>query len=273
MLPHSRARRIDPNKPAFVPLLLSRRSSVVTIQDASFADAKAGLAHACFERALPLGGDLGVARQRKLLRRAKAEAQLAMDIDATLAEAHATPGMTLLFHGWDRKGAQKAMERTLELNSNSCLAHGCRAVLAVSAADVPRTLDEMRHALDLDPLNLLLRSEAAECCYWVRQYATAVAYASETLELHSHFPRAHFRVGPGARGIRQDRGIHSGVPSLGAARRAPGRSTHGRVSSRATVLREAQEWWDPLRPDAASNRQSGIVRLRVTKGSTRASVP
>jgi tetratricopeptide (TPR) repeat protein len=75
------------------------------------------------------------------------------------------------------------------------LAHGFRAVLASTILDRARTLAEMRRALEVDPLNLLLRAEAAECSYWVRDYAQASAYASQTLELDPSFPRAHFVLG------------------------------------------------------------------------------
>jgi tetratricopeptide (TPR) repeat protein len=165
------------------------------VQDPSFADAKAGLAHACFERAVPLGGDLPVTHQRELLSRARSAAKEALEIDGALAEAHAALGMILLFYDWDWPGAERALERALELDSNSWLAHAFRFVLASTTLDGGRALHEMQRAIELDPLNLLLRAEAAECCNWIRDYAQAVEYASQTLELDPSFPRAHFVLG------------------------------------------------------------------------------
>ena len=164
-------------------------------RDALLADAHAGLAHACFERAMPLGVDLSVARARELLSSAKLAAYQALRIDNTLGEAHAALGMALLFEDWDWPGSERAVENALEFNSNSWLAHGFRAVLASTVLDRTRVHAEMRRAIELDPLNLLLRAEAAECCYWVRDYEQAAAYASQTLELEPSFPRAHFVLG------------------------------------------------------------------------------
>ncbi len=164
-------------------------------RDASFAEALSGLAHASFERAGPLGVDLTVSRQRELLSRAKTGAQQALSIDPTLAEAQGVLGVVRLFLDWDWDGAAVALENALELDSNSCYAHAFRAVLASTTLDVARTLDEMRRALELDPLNLLVRAEAGECCYWVREYGQARAYVSETLELDPSFTRAHFVLG------------------------------------------------------------------------------
>jgi tetratricopeptide (TPR) repeat protein len=163
--------------------------------DPLFADAYAGLAHACFERAVPLGIDLGVAGARELLSKGKAAAHLALSADATLAEAHAALGMILLFRDWDWQCSEQALERALEFGPNSWLAHAFRGVLASTVLDGARTVNEMRRAIELDPLNLLLRAEAGECCFWIRNYPLAVAFASQTLELDSSYPRAHFVLG------------------------------------------------------------------------------
>jgi tetratricopeptide (TPR) repeat protein len=61
--------------------------------------------------------------------------------------------------------------------------------------DRSRTLRELRCALQFDPLNLSLRAEAAEVCFWIRDYPQAIEYASQTLELEPSFPRAHFVLG------------------------------------------------------------------------------
>jgi len=163
--------------------------------DPSFAHAYAGLAITCFARAVPLGSDLSVSGQRKLMDRAMQAATRALSLDETMAEAHAALGITLLFHDWDWHGAERALNRALELDSNSLAGHLFRGCLASTTSDCTRTLTEMRRAIELDPLNLSCRAEAAECCFWVRDYGQAVTYALQTLELNPSFPRAHFVLG------------------------------------------------------------------------------
>jgi len=164
-------------------------------QDPLFAEAHSGLAVACTLRAVPLGGELTLARHRELFGKGKAAAKQALAIDDTLAEAHAALGLILLFHDWDWQGAERALECALELDSNSGLAHLFRAALAATTLDGTRALREMRRAIELDPLNLYVRAEAAEGCYWIRDYAQAVEYASQALDLDPSFPRAHFVLG------------------------------------------------------------------------------
>jgi len=146
-------------------------------------------------RAAPLGTDLTVPRQRELLAKGKATAQQALTIDSTLADANAALGVILLTYDWDWHGAERAIERALELDNNSVIAHWSRAYLAATVQDGARTLCEMRRAIELDPLNLVVRAEGGEFCYWLRDYARAVEFALQTLDLDPSFPRAHFVLG------------------------------------------------------------------------------
>ena len=164
-------------------------------RDASFAEAHAGLAQACVGRAVPLGGGLSIREEKQLLARGKAAAERALRLDETLAEAHAALGLALLFNDWDWRGAERALERALELGPNCPFAHAYRATLASTKLDRAETLAELRSAIELDPVNLFIRAEAGEMCYWVRDYAQAIEYASQTLELDPSYPRAHFVLG------------------------------------------------------------------------------
>jgi tetratricopeptide (TPR) repeat protein len=136
--------------------------------------------------------------------------------------------MAVLFHDWDWRLAEGSLEHALELDYNSSYAHLFAAIIASIKLDGATALRELGHALDLDPLNFLSRAQAAECCYWIRDYARAIEYASQTLDLDSSFPRAHFVLGRvyEAQG-RIDAAIteyaHAGmitVRSAGVARRA-----------------------------------------------------
>jgi len=164
-------------------------------RDASLAGAHAGLAQSCGYRGVPFSAGLSVSEQRQFLTRAKAAAERAVGLDEALAEAHAAFGFALLFNDWDWRGAERALERALELAPGFALAHAYRAVVASTKLDRNQTLAELRRAIDLDPVNLLIRAGAAEMCYWIRDYAQAVEYASQTLELDPSFPRAHFVLG------------------------------------------------------------------------------
>jgi adenylate cyclase len=182
----------------FTPADLERAIShfeQAAARDPSFAEPHGGLANARLIRAVPLGTGLSTANAREYLTHSKAAATRALELDDTLAEAHAALGATLLFYDWNWREAELALDRALELDSNSFFTHSYRAVLASTRLDRPGTLREAACAVALDPLNLMVRAQMAECCYWIRDHSQAVAYASQVLELDSSFPRAHFVLG------------------------------------------------------------------------------
>jgi hypothetical protein len=55
--------------------------------------------------------------------KAKAAAQKAIDIDDTLAEAHAELGFTIFWYDWDWNASENQLKRALELDPNSAYAH------------------------------------------------------------------------------------------------------------------------------------------------------
>jgi TolB-like protein len=164
-------------------------------EDESFAEAYSGLAHACLMRGLPVGTGQSIDIQRKFLSKSQAAAEKAVNLNGKLAEAYAAIGFARLFHDWDWKGAEQALERALQVGYNCALAHGHRAILASTVLDHNRTMSELQIAVELDPVNLLIHAESGEVSYWVRDYAKAIGYALETLELDPSFPRAHFVLG------------------------------------------------------------------------------
>jgi TolB-like protein/lipopolysaccharide biosynthesis regulator YciM len=164
-------------------------------EDEAFAEAYSGLAHACLMRGLPVGTGHSVDIQRQFLSRSKAAAERAVNLNERLAEAYAAIGFARLFHDWDWRGAGQALDRALQVGYNCALAHGHRAILASTILDHDRTMSELRIAVELDPVNLLIHAESGEVSYWARDHSKAIAYALETLELDPSFPRAHFVLG------------------------------------------------------------------------------
>lgn len=63
-------------------------------------------------------------------------------------------GTVLLFQDWDWPGTESVLEKALELDPSSWVAHAFRGVLAATVLDRKQTLAEFRRAIELDLLNL-----------------------------------------------------------------------------------------------------------------------
>ena len=86
--------------------------------DPAYAQAYAGLADAC----LFLVSD-NVNGQKEMLARGRAALQKALEIDETLAEAHASLGLNAVNFDWDWAKAEQEFRRAIELNPNYATAY------------------------------------------------------------------------------------------------------------------------------------------------------
>ncbi|MGI8995600.1 MAG: protein kinase domain-containing protein, partial [Pyrinomonadaceae bacterium] len=154
--------------------------------DPNYALAYAGLAEAY--RSLTLFGEM---RPTEFLPQAKAAAQRAIEIDDTLAEAHAGLGFAILFYDWDWKTAEKQYQRALELNPNSADAHLAYAGLFSVTGRPAEALAEVKRARELDPLNLRANALEGQFLILAGQTDEGLARLQKTIELDPNFWFAH----------------------------------------------------------------------------------
>jgi tetratricopeptide (TPR) repeat protein len=164
-------------------------------QDPSYARAHAALAGAYIMRAMPFGVGMAVAEQHRLMALAKAAGERALQLDETLAVAHAMLASASLLQEWDWRRAREALDRAIRLEPSSSSAHALRAMAGACLMEREVTRREAERAVELDPLNLGQRAQVAETLYWVRDYEGAIRGAVETLAFDPAFPRAHFVLG------------------------------------------------------------------------------
>jgi TolB-like protein/DNA-binding winged helix-turn-helix (wHTH) protein/Tfp pilus assembly protein PilF len=108
----------------------------------------AGLAHV-YER----GTNLGFLPPRATYAKARAAAEQALRLDPANPEAHVYLADALLTIDYDWKGAQAEIQKALDLNANDPMAHEWNGTF-LSVQNKPElALEEMRKAVELDPLN------------------------------------------------------------------------------------------------------------------------
>ncbi|MEO7659150.1 MAG: hypothetical protein ABIV48_06005, partial [Pyrinomonadaceae bacterium] len=132
---------------------------------------------------------------------AKTAALKALEIDDSLAEAHATLGLVKQ-HDWDWPGAETEFRRAIELDPNYAMAHlwygGC---LSLIGRDDEVEAEYLR-ALELDPLSLVINTTVGVRFYGTRQYDKAIEQYRKTLELdpNSLWPRLRMAQALGTKG-------------------------------------------------------------------------
>ncbi|UCC83369.1 MAG: tetratricopeptide repeat protein, partial [Gemmatimonadota bacterium] len=169
--------------------------------DSSYALGYAGLAD-CYQ----MLGLYAVVRPREVVPRAKAAALRALEIDSTLAEAHASLGFIESWHEFDWSEAEAQFERALELDPSYAMAHLWYGVLLTYTGRSDEALTEIRRALELDPLSPIAYLNLGSTLRDLGRYDEAIEQYQMALELDPDFWHAHWNlwVVYAARGMHED---------------------------------------------------------------------
>ncbi|MFN2439013.1 MAG: adenylate/guanylate cyclase domain-containing protein, partial [Chitinophagaceae bacterium] len=139
-------------------------------EDAEFALPYASLAY-CYTliAAAGYGSIPGNVAETK----AKEAVMKALQIDETLAEAHAALGYIKLRIDWDWKGAEKEFKRAIELKPGYATAHEWYALFLAIHARLDEALREIQKAYELDPLSLNVNTGVARIYHFRNEYDKA----------------------------------------------------------------------------------------------------
>ncbi len=156
-------------------------------KDPNYALAYAGLAETYV-----LFTSYSVASAKDSMPQAKAAATRALELDDSLAEAHAALGRYLNYYEWDRIGAEKAFRRAIELNPNYATAHDWLGAENLALRErFDEALVSQRRAEELDPLSSSISANVSWTLYFARRYDEAIAQLNRTLTLDPNFFIAH----------------------------------------------------------------------------------
>jgi len=115
--------------------------------------------------------------------KAKAAALRALELDGSLAEAHASMGFVLFNYDLDHEAALKELETAIKLNSNYAQAHLWYAASLVWLGRNDEAVREVEQARNLDPLSVRMNTNVAYVYFLARQYDRAMLEARTALEL------------------------------------------------------------------------------------------
>jgi serine/threonine-protein kinase len=105
--------------------------------------------------------------------RAKAYARQALQLDASLAEAHSSLAWCLFVYDWDWAEAQRAFDRAIALDPRYPTAHQWYAFLLASGGQLEAALVEGHTAQELDPSSVSIRRTLGWLYYYARRYEQA----------------------------------------------------------------------------------------------------
>ena len=161
-------------------------------KDPNFALAYSGQAD-YFAYLTVLGGP-EVLSPKAAMTQARAVAAKALQLDPSLAEAHASMGNVLHNYDWDWAGAEREFRRAIELNPNYANAHHLYAHLLIETGRTDAALAEERQALELDPYSPFINNGMARLYYLSRQYGKAIAQCQIGLQINPQYLPARIQL-------------------------------------------------------------------------------
>src|SRR5213083_2319460 len=114
--------------------------------------------------------------------KAKEAATKALELDDTLAEAHAALAYAVFFADWDWPSAEREFKRAIELNPNSALSHRRYAEFLQTRGRFSESMAEGQRAQQLDPLSAEIVSQPGIVYQLTRRYDESIAQFQKALE-------------------------------------------------------------------------------------------
>ncbi len=159
------------------------------LEDPNYALAYTGLADA-----YNLLGFYGFLPPQVANQNARRAAQRALEVDPALAESHTSMGVVQVFD-WNWGSAEQEYLQAIQLNPNYVPARYWHAMFYSAQCRHPEAIEQIRQALEVDPLSFLLN--AIEGWIWLHahQFERAVERLRRALEIKPDFVFSYWLLG------------------------------------------------------------------------------
>jgi tetratricopeptide (TPR) repeat protein len=212
-------------------------------EDPTYAEAYAGLAEAYFLQASYSHRTISEVYPLE-----RAAALKALEIDPTLAYAHAMMGL-IERHDWNWAGAEAQLKRAIELNPNFLRAQSGYAIILTHQRRFDEALVEARKVRDLDPF--APGALVGQILLFKKEYDAAIEDLQNSLEINPRgrfnntwLVRSYWFKGEHEEAIEQA----ERAASLGVQPQRPVFLRHLLAGNREEAVRTIENWDSPLQP-------------------------
>ena len=217
--------------------------------DPTYASAYAWLSAAYAAQSI-----FGFAAASEAFLRSRSAARKAIDLDDSLAEAHFSLALVLIYHDWDFAGAELELRTALARNPDLPYTYHALSTLRAVQGRVEDSIVAAKRAADLEPLSWMLNFYLGFIYYAARRFRQAIDQISKALEIdpdnlanHRYLADAYAFAGQPQKAIEQCEkviGLGRGVMSL----QLPAAVTYpkaGKPGIARDLLDQAVKDWKP----------------------------
>jgi eukaryotic-like serine/threonine-protein kinase len=220
----------------------SLRRSLQDFQQAIDLDPNYALAYVGLADTYNVVTGYGVMAPNEAYPKSEAAARKALEIDDSLAGAHAALGQAMAAYDWNWAAAESEYKRAFELNPNDAQAHYFHALLYLTPmGKFAEAIAEMKRALKLDPLSLIINANLSLIYANGGQMDNALDQARKTLEIDPGFEVTHEKLEE----IYEDKGMYpQAIAEL--PKEAPEFAAFAPALQRAYAASGARGYWQEL---------------------------
>ena len=125
----------------------------------------------------------------------KDAAARALELDPTLAEAHASLGFIHMYYDWDFPAAESEFRKAITLNPSLATAHQSYGMFLAAMLRPDEAVREMNTATTLDPLSVQIASNKGFVLYYNRDYDKAAKALRDAIAMNPKAAGPHFWLG------------------------------------------------------------------------------
>ena len=195
-------------------------------------------------------GSMKITAPDEAFPRARAAAKRALEIDPRLADAHASLAYVHWLHEWDWPAAEASFRESVRLNPSYATGHRWYGQFLSGQGRHEEAVEEVRRALDLDPLSLIIHTAVGDALFFARRYSESIEYYRKSIEMDPEFQAGHSDI---ARALEFSGNIEEALREYEAAIRLSGATAADASVGRANALA------------AAGNREEALAVLEQLK--------
>ena len=162
----------------------SMNAAIRHFEDAIALDPKYALAYAGLADCYSIGADYRSVPIDEGYRAAKEYARKAIELDDSLAEAHASLAWSTFVYDWNWDEADRQFRRAIDLDPRYPSAHQWYAFVLASRGNIPEALVEAHTAVELDPGSVSARRSLGYAYYYARRYDQARYHLDKAIAMN-----------------------------------------------------------------------------------------
>jgi TolB-like protein/DNA-binding winged helix-turn-helix (wHTH) protein len=170
-------------------------------KDPTFTNALVGISDTYYHL-----GDWGCSRQEEAFARSRAAAVKAIELDPTVAAAHAQLANLDFTSEWNWPKAENEYAEAIRLDPNDAETHSSYAIFLAAMGRRDQAITEIEKARGIDPVSEVTNMLDTYVLYLVHQYDSAITQGKKTLELYPNSGATDYWMGQiyEAKGMARD---------------------------------------------------------------------